>query len=588
VDLKARWYWLLAVPAWPLVALAGAGPAAGAEIASQFTFAVIGDRTATPLEGEFEKILEEVAQLGPDLVVSVGDHILGYTSDSAAVESQWDQFTSLMERTGIQYHLAAGSHDIWDRASEAIFRRRFGGPDRYFRHAGKVFILLNTSGYGAADSLPAGKLDWLRRVLEFSKDSGGIFVFYDKPTWCEGSAAGGAGPLHEIFRSYPVRAVFTAGSRRYFHAVRDSIEYFGLSSAGGPLPSGGRQRGAFPSYLLGRVRGDRFTVQLVEPGIFTPIDIVTYDDALEMARVDAGSIVMSELLAYGFSMSGTGQVAVTIQNTGDFTLSDTAAWTLRGDWAVQPMRDYIEVPPGETGTLTAFVRCGGSLFPVPVLSLSVPCCGGKAVDVSVPLNVKRVLYADYIDGPPTIDGRLDDAAGRGRVGESRFFGPQGGRSAADSTLLVVCYDSANVYLAVDCLDRDVAGLAASVTGRDAFVLDDDTVVLLFEPQAGSGVFFQVSVNPLGALVDRRIELCPLGSYVPDPGWNPPIRVAAGVAADRWTVELALPIQALSPSGLGASRWGFNFSRVQQRLGTSADFQAPFRYRSDAIGLLGFR
>jgi hypothetical protein len=176
----------------------------------------------------------------------------------------------------------------------------------------------------------------------------------------------------------------------------------------------------------------------------------------------------------------------------------------------------------------------------------------------------------------------------GQGGESRFFGPQGGRTAADSTLLRVCYDSTNIYVGVECLDRNVAGLAASARERDAAALDDDSVVLLFEPRVESGVFFQVAVNPLGTLFDRKVEICPFGTYVPDPAWDPAIQVGASLGPDRWTVELALPIAALSPAGLGGSRWGFNFSRIQQRLGTSADFQAPFRYRSDAIGLVGFR
>jgi hypothetical protein len=568
--------------------LPGIAGAANGSMESQFTFAVIGDRTTSPEAGEYERILDEVSRLGPDLIISVGDHIQGYTSDSTEVESQWDEFTALIGSTGIQYHLTPGNHDIWDRASEAIFRRRFGGPDRYFRYMGKVFVLLDVSGYSRADALPKEKIDWLKRVLDFSKDSDGIFVFYHRPFWCEDFSAGRPNLLHEIFRSYPVKAVFTGHYHRYFHEVRDSIEYFSLSSSGGELASGGRDRGAFYSYMFCRVKGDDVSMELLEPGIFTPVDVVTYEDALAMARAEAKSVRMSELLAYGFDMSGTGQVTVTVENPGRSTLSDTVAWVLRGDWAVQPMRDYIEVPPGETGTLTSFVRCDGSLFPVPVLGLRVPCCGDKLVEVTMPLNVKRVLYAEYTDSQPVIDGVLNDSQWLAQAGESRFFGPQGGRTAADSTLLRVCYDSSNIYVGVECLDRDVDGLAASVKERDAAALYDDSVVLLFEPRVESRVFFQVSVNPLGTLFDRKVEICPFGTYVPDPSWDPDVRVAASLGPDRWVVELALPIAALSPAGLGGSRWGFNFSRVQQRLGTSADFQAPFRYRSDAIGLLGFR
>ncbi|MFZ1947426.1 MAG: metallophosphoesterase [bacterium] len=554
----------------------------------QFTFAVIGDRTASPEDGEYERILAEVSQLGPDFIVTVGDHIDGYTSDSSAVERQWDDFASMMDATGIQYYLTPGNHDAWDRQSQAIFRRRFGGPDRFFRFMGKVFVILDVANFNRGDAVPREKIEWLKRVLEVSKTSGGIFVFYHKPFWCEDFSSGRTNELHEIFRSYPVKAVFTGHYHRYFHTVRDSIEYFAMSSSGGSLPGGGRARGSFYSYLLGRVRGDSFSVRLVEPGIFTPTDIVTYDDALAMARVEAGSVRLSELIAYGFDMSGTGQVTVTVDNPGEATLTDTVAWVLRGDWAVEPMRDYLEVPPGETGTLTAFVRCDGSLFPVPALEIDLPCCEGRVLEVTKPLNVKRATYAGYVDAPPRIDGFMDEDLWRKQHAETRFFGPMGGRSPADSTVLRLCYDSTRVYVGVECFDRDVGSLGAAARERDAFAAEDDAVTLLFEPPAESEVFYQVSVNPLGTVFDRRVEICPLGTYVADVAWDATVEVKARIAPDRWMVEMALPLAALSQAGLGESRWGFNFTRTQQRLGTSADFQAPFRYRSDAIGLLGFR
>lgn len=554
----------------------------------QFTFAVIGDRTGSAEEGQYEKVLAEVADLGPDLIITVGDHIQGYTSDSARVEDQWDDYLSILDGTGIQYYLTPGNHDIYDEQSRAIYRRRFGSPDRFFRFMGKVFVILDVSTFSTAEALPKEKIEWLTRVLEVSKHSKGILVFYHKPFWCEDFSGGKPNVLHDLFRSYPVEAVFTGHYHRYFHTVRDSIQYFGVSSSGAGLGQGGRQRGDFYSYLLGRVKGDSLSVRLLEPGIFTPVDIVTYDDGIAMAKAEARSVRISDLLAYDFAMSGSAQVTVTVENPTGATVRDTAAWVLRGDWAVQPMRDYIEVPPGETGTLTAFVRCDGSLFPVPILEMHVPCCDGRTLDIAKPLNVKRVIYADYAEQRPTIDGMLNEPLWTNMRGEGRFFGPQGGQTAADSTLLRVSYDSTNIYLAVECFDIGIGLLSAAAAERDAFAAEDDAVTFLFEPLRDSGTFYQIALNALGTVFDRKVEICPFGTYVPDPVWDTPVEVAAGIGSDRWWVEAAVPIAAMSPGGLGAARWGFNFMRVQQRLRATAEFQAPLRYRSDAIGLLGFR
>jgi hypothetical protein len=579
---------LLLLPVLLVLAFAVAASAASAKPEPQFTFAVIGDRTDSAVEDIYERVLDEASQLGPDLIVTVGDHIEGYTADSALVEQEWNEFTGMIERTGIQYHLTPGNHDIWDPRSEAIFKRRFGAGDNYFRFMNTVFIILDVSGFSAADALPKEKIDWLKRVLEIAKTSKGIFIFYHKPFWCEDFSSGRANLLHEIFKGYPVKAVFTGHYHRYFHTVRDGIQYFGVSSSGASLPPGGREMGAFYSYLLARVRGDSVSVVMLEPGVFTPIDIVTFDDALKMAEVGAKSVEISELLAYDYKMSGSGGTTVTVENLAQATLSDTAQWILRGSWAVQPIRDYVEVPPGDTGKLNALVRCDGPLFPVPVFEIHVPCCGGRTIEVAKPLNVKRVIFADFARSAPVIDGDLTDAAWRQEPGESNFFGPQGGETKVDSTVLMIRYDASNLYLGVECFDSDMESLHAAVKDRDAFAADEDAVTFLFEPARQSDVFFQITVNPLGTLFDRRVEVCPFGTYIADPRWDVPAQVKTSIGSGRWVVEAAFPLAALRAGAAGESRWGFNFTRVQQRVGMTANFEPPFRYRSDSIGLLGFR
>jgi hypothetical protein len=246
------------------------------------------------------------------------------------------------------------------------------------------------------------------------------------------------------------------------------------------------------------------------------------------------------------------------------------------------------VPADDVGKLTAFVRCDGYLFPVPVLEMRVPCCDGKTVEIAKPLNVKRVIYADYADTIPAIDGVLNEGIWRGLGGETRFFGPQGGRSPTDSTVLRICYDSTNVYIGVECLDGEIARLRAGATDRDGLAANDDAVTFLFEPRRDSQTFYQIAANPAGTIFDRKIEICPFGTYVSDPSWDAPVQVATRVLADRWLLEMAVPLAALQGSATGESRWGFNFMRIQQRLRTGACFQAPLRYRSDGVGVMGFR
>ena len=96
------------------------------------------------------------------------------------------------------------------------------------------------------------------------------------------------------------------------------------------------------------------------------------------------------------------------------------------------------------------------------------------------------------------------------------------------------------------------------------------------------------MNPLGTLFDRKIEICPFGSYVLHPEWDPPVDVATQVLEDRWTVEIAIPVEALGEGAGVESDWGFNFMRRHVRLRASSNFQTPLRYSSDHMALLQFK
>ena len=116
-----------------------------AQAGSDFTFAVIGDRTGGAVPGVYEQVLDEVAFIRPDFMVTVGDHIEGYSADPAAIETEWDYVVGLLDGTGLDYHLTAGNHDIWDDQSRRIYERRFGSPDKAFEYEGSFFVIIDVA-----------------------------------------------------------------------------------------------------------------------------------------------------------------------------------------------------------------------------------------------------------------------------------------------------------------------------------------------------------------------------------------------------------------------------------------------------------
>ena len=60
--------------------------------ASDFSFAIISDLTGGEREGIFNVAVQQLNQLGPEFVLSVGDLVEGGTEDKGQLEKEWNSF----------------------------------------------------------------------------------------------------------------------------------------------------------------------------------------------------------------------------------------------------------------------------------------------------------------------------------------------------------------------------------------------------------------------------------------------------------------------------------------------------------------
>jgi hypothetical protein len=325
-------------------------------------------------------------------------------------------------------------------------------------------------------------------------------------------------------------------------------------------------------------------VRQLEPGFGGDPATITVDEVTQIAALQTDAVRIEGIEVEGSSLDRTAKVQVSINNPAASTLRDTARWTGAGDWLIEPAQDYIEVPPGETGTMTVYLTNDGNLFPVPQLELSMAYDGGGPVRISKALPVKRLIELPISEQGPEIDGELDDVW-RGITPETDFFGAAPDVSPADSTLLRMCSDGISLFIVVECFESNVDELKATVETRDGFGGYDDYVLVLIEPEIGSNVFYQVAVNPKGTVFDKEIEICPFGTYVQDYAWDAALDVGVRVYDDRWVAELSIPMDALGPEARENMRWGFNFRRMHKHLGEVSDFQVPLWFATDRLGIL---
>ena len=83
--------------------------------AGTFHVAILGDRTGLAVPGTFEKAVDRVNGLRPDLVLMVGDLIEGYTEDAAEIEQEWREADAMVARLEAQFAMVPGNHDIGAR-----------------------------------------------------------------------------------------------------------------------------------------------------------------------------------------------------------------------------------------------------------------------------------------------------------------------------------------------------------------------------------------------------------------------------------------------------------------------------------------
>ena len=223
--------------------------------ATTLRFAVIGDRTGGHVEGVYEKIIVEIANLHPDFSINVGDMIEGYSEDSVEVARQWREYDSIVRPLTSPLHRTPGNHDITSDKMEPWYRQYAGNPYYSFDQGGSHFIVLDVSRWEFGDALPKREMTWLTDDLKQNQSAAHTFVFFHKPYWIESLEQNKPDTLHQLFVRYGVDAVFNGHYHEYFSGTRDGIMYTAVGSSGAGSRTDARR---FPvSLYLGDRRQQR-------------------------------------------------------------------------------------------------------------------------------------------------------------------------------------------------------------------------------------------------------------------------------------------------------------------------------------------
>ena len=584
----------IAIFAIAALAITPAAAAQAARPGPEFRFALIGDRTGGATPGVWESVVDQIEMFRPAFVVSVGDHIEGYTEDPAELDRQWTGIDEILARLSVPFYFCPGNHDITTDGMVAAWKTRTHREPCYsFDHQGVHFVIFDTGRWETSGQWmrESGYAGWLRADLEKNRKARLTVAVFHKPYWYNTIADGREDPLHSLFRENGVDYVFNGHYHNYGSGTYDGIRYTILGSSGGGIDGVDENRGMFFQYAWCAVRGDSLDWQVVRPEGVLPERCVPVSDLKLLDDVATRHIQAEPFDPPDAAQIGPASCPVAIRNATPTSWTAELHWEPAPGWTIAPETASLPLQP-DTGVSIPFeVRRTGPFYPLPRLRLDYPYRAGHVYHYDQPLAIRRTQPAFHLvpgTTPPAIDGRLDEPCWTRAVAANEFSDPEGNACTIEPTAVRFARDASNLYFAARCTQTDGPPLVRALE-RDAAVHRDDCVgVFLCADPAGKTVY-QIYFNAAGTVFDQKITVEAPGQYGGEMAkWDGAYTVATQQAADEWIVEAAVPFAVLgtAPPAPG-DRWRVNFRRKEMSRGSYADWQYPVDYEPDRFGYLLF-
>jgi len=195
-----------------------------------FQFAIVADRTGEHRPSVFASAVKKLNLLKPELVVSVGDLIEGYTDDEDEINSQWDEFDGLVNKLQMPFFYVAGNHDISNKVMAKKWQNRLGSSYYHFTYRNVLFLCLNTED-PPSRRISNRQIKYFQKVLEANSNVRWTLVFMHQPLW-QGQTKENWQKFESLLADRPY-TVFAGHEHRYNKSMREGRRYYVLATTGG-------------------------------------------------------------------------------------------------------------------------------------------------------------------------------------------------------------------------------------------------------------------------------------------------------------------------------------------------------------------
>ncbi|MFK7924371.1 MAG: metallophosphoesterase [Bacteroidia bacterium] len=212
-----------------------------------FQFIIVTDRTGGVRPGVFHKAISKINLLQPEFVMSVGDLISGYTSDSAQIDREWDEFEGFVSKLNMPFFYVPGNHDYINDVMAHKWKERFGKDYYHFVYQDVLFLCLNTEEQKQGSrkgSIGPEQVAYTEKVLAENPNVRWTMLFMHQPLWDQ-KADNGQWEEVEALLAPRKHSVFVGHRHRYVKYERNNGKYFVLATTGGGSSLRGPRFGEF-------------------------------------------------------------------------------------------------------------------------------------------------------------------------------------------------------------------------------------------------------------------------------------------------------------------------------------------------------
>lgn len=541
---------------------------------NSFHFAVLPDRCGGCRPGAFEQALRALNRLEPDLVMCVGDLIEGYCDARKGEEplcQQWDDVDRLLQGLRMPFFYTCGNHDLSTPEMQSFYQKRRGQTYYSFMYRGVLFMILRATPEGVSlekKELGAEQLAWVKQTLSRHADARWTFFFMHAPMW--NGQPGEKKELAEIEDTMGDRpfTMLAGHTHVYAHAINGKRHYFTLGVAGGA--------GGLPLISYSRSQDHILWVTMTEEGpkfanVMTNFVLSEdlegnpqqqFEESLALTRM----VPAPDGQSWRFQLEFSNPFSVPLSARYEQKMRDGE------NWCLTPVAGELVVPPHSRGVFPLEVAKEVENYPVPMVELSFTA----GDELSVLNDSRRFfrLWAPHIQAyfpviaakmAPAVDGNLDDEVWSGAPQVSGLWPSAADHQPAVATEVWLAYDRSNLYVAWRCAEPELSNLVAKVNQADGPLWGDDSVELFIDAGQDQQTYRHFICNPLGMLYD---------AVAMNPTFASQARVAAGREKDAWTVEMAIPWEALGILPEPGKRMGVEFCRMRRAVKLPELYQQP--------------